>query len=219
MAEETGIQTNEAAVATEATVDSVVDTVESTETSNTETTTTEVAAEEAATIPFSKEKLDWQDLDFTDEQKEAAIGNYSNWFKNEESANAFLKALSDAKKTEAEARAKADAEAKEARAKKILETEAGWDKSLRTDSVYGKDFDANNKRVDSFMEKFWTEEERSELKKFGYSKFDIVRKGLLRAAMDQEDPRVAGVGQPAPAQSGQPRDRWGNTMFDFTKKQ
>ena len=44
-------------------------------------------------------------------------------------------------------------------------------------------------------------------------------KGTIEFVAQIEDAKIVGKGQPAPATDKQPRDRWGNTMFDFTKKQ
>lgn len=213
--EATGIQTNEAAVGTTPEVMETV-TEQSVDTPVTEEATT---TEEAATNPFSKESLDWQGIDISDDQKDALVNRYSSWFKDAKSANEYLKAVAEANKQRQEADEKLATEKKEAQARKIADLESGWEKSLKTDANYGRDYEGNNKRVNELMKKYWSEEEVAMLNKFGYSKFDIVRKGLLRMAQEREDAKVAGIGQPAPITSGQPTDRFGNTMFDFTKKQ
>jgi len=217
MAEETGNQTTVETTetveqsTTEATEQQTTQASETTETTEaTETdTTTETETETTATNPFSKEDLDWQDLDVSDEQKDSLVASYSNWFKDKDAANAFLKATADANKQN-----------KESQAKKIADLEAGWEKSLKTDADFGKDYEGNKKRVGDLLKKFSSEEDMAEFDKFGYTKFPAFNRMVLRFAKEIEDAKIVGKGQPeAGNKSGLPVDRWGNTMFDFSKKQ
>lgn len=211
MAEETGNQTTTEVTETietstpEATGQETTQTTEATETETTTVTETETAA----TNPFSKEDLDWQDLDIPDEQKDALTKSYSGWFKDKDAANAFLKATADANKQN-----------KESQAKKIADMEAGWEKSLKTDADFGKDYEGNKKRVSDLLKKFSSEEDMAEFDKFGYTKFPAFNRMVLKFAKEIEDAKVVGKGQPEPSNKGSlPVDRWGNTMFDFSKKQ
>lgn len=212
MAEETGNQTVTETV-TETNTASVEEQSTATETTTEEVTTeaveTESATQETATSPFSKEDLDWQDLSISDEQKDELVATYSSWFKDKEAANAFLKASADANKTN-----------KANQAKKIQDLEAGWEKSLKTDAEFGKDYDGNKKRVAETLSKFSSESDMAEFEKFGYTKFPAFNRMVLKFAKEIEDARIAGKGRPEPSVKGQlPTDRFGRTMFDFSKKQ
>ena len=207
MTEETGVQTTTESVATETT------TAEAVETTTAETATTEEVTEtttqEAATNPFSKDDLDWTGFEsLSDDQKEELVKNYSGWFKDKDSANAYLKATAEANKTN-----------KEAQAKKIAELEAGWEKSLKTDAEFGKDYEGNKKKVMDYASSHLSESDMAEFKKFGFDKSPALNRMILGFVTEIEDAKIVGKGQPAPATDKQPRDRWGNTMFDFTKKQ
>ena len=207
MTEETGVQTTTESVATETT------TAEAVETTTAETATTEEVTEttttEAATNPFSKDDLDWTGFEsLSDDQKDALVKNYSGWFKDKDSANAYLKATADANKAN-----------KEAQAKKVAELEAGWEKSLKTDTEFGKDYEGNKKKVIDYASTHLSESDMAEFKKFGFDKSPALNRMILGFVKEIEDAKIVGKGQPAPAIDKQPRDRWGNTMFDFTKKQ
>lgn len=213
MTEETGNQTATETV-TETNTESVqeqsttTDVVEETAQETTTEETTETT-QESATNPFSKEDLDWQDLSISDEEKDNLVASYSNWFKDKEAANAFLKATAEANKTN-----------KSNQAKKIQELEAGWEKSLKTDADFGKDYEGNKKRVAETLSKFSSESDMAEFEKFGYTKFPAFNRMVLKFAKEIEDARIAGKGQPEPSTKGQlPTDRFGRTMFDFSKKQ
>ena len=206
--EETGIQTT-----TEAVESATTETVEATATETTtatteETATTETTTEATATNPFSKEDLDWQDFGYDDTVKDELVKNYSGWFKDKESANAYLKAMSEANKLN-----------KENQAKKVADLEAGWEKSLKTDAEFGKDYEGNKKKVNDYVSGHLSESDMAEFNKFGFDKSPALNRMILGFVKEIEDARIAGKGQPAPAADKQPRDRWGNTMFDFTKKQ
>ena len=204
MTEENGTQT-----ATESVASSEQET-QSVETTTTEVTeASEVTNTETATNPFSKEDLDWTGVEgLTDSQKDELVKNYSSWFKGKDEANAYLKALSEANKTN-----------KENQAKKIAELEAGWEKSLKTDANFGKDYEGNKKKVNDYVSGHLSESDMAEFKKFGFDKSPALNRLILGFVKEVEDAKIAGQGQPAPATSKQPVDRWGNTMFDFTKKQ
>lgn len=206
MAEETGIQT---------TTESTNPSEQETQTVETQESTTEVTeakeevTEVAATGPFSKEDLDWTGFDsLTDDQKDALVKNYSGWFKDKDSANAYLKATAEANKA-----------SKEDQAKKVAELEAGWEKSLKTDAEFGKDYEGNKKKVTDYVSGHLSEQDMAEFKKFGFDKSPVLNRMILGFVKETEDAKIVGKGQPAPATDKQPRDRWGNTMFDFTKKQ
>lgn len=205
MTEETGVQTTTESVATTETADAVET---NNETATTETSN-EATTEVAATNPFSKEDLDWTGFEsLTDEQKDELVKNYSGWFKDKDSANAYLKATAEANKTN-----------KEAQAKKIAELEAGWEKSLKTDAEFGKDYEGNKKKVNDYVSAHLSESDMAEFKKFGFDKSPTLNRMILGFVKEIEDAKIVGKGQPAPATDKQPRDRFGNTMFDFTKKQ
>jgi hypothetical protein len=206
MAEETGIQT---------TTESTSSSEQETQTVETQESTTEVTeakdevTEVAATGPFSKEDLDWTGFDsLTDDQKDTLVKNYSSWFKDKDSANAYLKATAEANKA-----------SKEDQAKKVAELEAGWEKSLKTDAEFGKDYEGNKKKVTDYISGHLSEQDMAEFKKFGFDKSPVLNRMILGFVKETEDAKIVGKGQPAPATDKQPRDRWGNTMFDFTKKQ
>lgn len=208
MAEETGIQTQTEAVSevvTETTNVEATETVAETSTVNETATDT---TESVATIPFSKEDLDWSDLGFDDAVKDELVNKYSGWFKDKESANSYLKALAEANKNN-----------KEAQAKKIAEQDAAWEKALKTDADFGKDYDVNKKKVMDLVSKYSSEEELAEFKKFGFDKSPLFNRMMLKIANQFADARVQGAGLPPVSRSSQPTDRFGNTMFDFTKKQ
>lgn len=216
MAEETGNQTatetvtetvtesvQEQSTTTEATAEVVEEAPETTTEGTADTTT------EPATNPFSKEDLDWQDLGISDEEKDKLVASYSGWFKDKDAANAFLKATAEANKTN-----------KANQAKKIQDLEAGWEKSLKTDADFGKDYEGNKKRVAETLSKFSSESDMAEFEKFGYTKFPAFNRMVLKFAKEIEDARIAGKGQPEPSNKGElPVDRFGRTMFDFSKKQ
>lgn len=165
--------------------------------------------EPAATDPFSKDDLDWTGFEsLTDEQKDNLVKNYSGWFKDKDSANAYLKATAEANKTN-----------KEAQAKKVAELEAGWEKSLKTDAEFGKDYEGNKKKVLDYATRHLSESDMAEFKKFGFDKSPALNRLILGFVKETEDAKIVGKGQPAPTVDSQPRDRWGNTMFDFTQKQ
>ena len=180
-----------------------------TEATNEVAAKTEETTESAATNPFSKEDLDWAGIEgLTDEQKDELVKNYGAWFKGKDEANAYLKALSEANKTN-----------KENQAKKIADLEAGWEQSLKTDANFGKDYEGNKKKVLDYAAGHLSESDMAEFKKFGFDKSPALNRLILGFVKEVEDAKIAGQGQPAPAASKQPVDRWGNTMFDFTKKQ
>lgn len=207
MTEETGVQTTTESVATETATAEAVETTTA-ETAATETVT-ETTTQEAATNPFSKDDLDWTGFEsLTDEQKGELVKNYSGWFKDKDSANAYLKATAEANKTN-----------KEAQAKRIAELEAGWEKSLKTDAEFGKDYEGNKKKVLDYAAGHLSESDMAEFKKFGFDKSPALNRMILGFVKEIEDAKIVGKGQPAPSTDKQPRDRWGNTMFDFTKKQ
>lgn len=204
MTEETGVQTTTEPTTTETVATEPVATQEP---AATETAT--AGAETAATNPFSKDDLDWTGFEsLTDEQKGDLVKNYSSWFKDKDSANAYLKATAEANKTN-----------KEAQAKKIAELEAGWEKSLKTDAEFGKDYEGNKKKVNDYVSGHLSESDMAEFKKFGFDKSPALNRMILGFVKEIEDAKIVGKGQPAPAVDKQPRDRFGNTMFDFTKKQ
>lgn len=208
MTEETGVQTSTESVATETSTAEAVET-NTTETATTEGVTETATAETAATNPFSKEDLDWTGFDgLTDDQKDTLVKSYSGWFKDKDSANAYLKATAEANKTN-----------KEVQAKKIAELEAGWEKSLKTDTEFGKDYEGNKKKVMDYAASHLSESDMADFKKFGFDKSPALNRMILGFVKEIEDAKIVGKGQPAPATDKQPRDRWGNTMFDFTKKQ
>lgn len=212
MTEETGAQTTTEPVATEtAAVETpaATTTVETPEGAPATTEPAATATEPAATNPFSKDDLDWTGFEsLTDEQKDNLVKNYSGWFKDKDSANAYLKATAEANKTN-----------KEAQAKKIADLEAGWEKSLKTDAEFGKDYEGNKKKVLDYVSGHLSESDMAEFKKFGFDKSPALNRMILGFVKEIEDAKIVGKGQPAPATDKQPKDRWGNTMFDFTKKQ
>ena len=204
MTEEAGTQTTTESVASSEQETQPVETTTAEVTEASEATNTETA-----TNPFSKEDLDWTGVEgLTDSQKDELVKNYSSWFKGKDEANAYLKALSEANKTN-----------KENQAKKIAELEAGWEKSLKTDANFGKDYEGNKKKVNDYVSGHLSESDMAEFKKFGFDKSPALNRLILGFVKEVEDAKIAGQGQPAPATSKQPVDRWGNTMFDFTKKQ
>lgn len=205
--EVTGTQTTETVVESS---EQETQAVESTTETTTEVTeASEATTEEAATSSFSKEDLDWSGIEgLTDDQKDTLVKNYSGWFKDKDSANAYLKATAEANKLN-----------KEAQAKKIADLEAGWEKSLKTDASFGKDYEGNKKKVMDYVSGHLSEEDMAEFKKFGFDKSPALNRMILGFVAQIEDAKIVGKGQPAPATDKQPRDRWGNTMFDFTKKQ
>lgn len=205
--EVTGTQTTETVVESS---EQETQAVESTTETTTEVTeASEATTEEAATSSFSKEDLDWSGIEgLTDDQKDTLVKNYSGWFKDKDSVNAYLKATAEANKLN-----------KEAQAKKIADLEAGWEKSLKTDANFGKDYEGNKKKVIDYVSGHLSEEDMAEFKKFGFDKSPALNRMILGFVTQIEDAKIVGKGQPAPAVDKQPRDRWGNTMFDFTKKQ
>lgn len=205
--EVTGTQTTEAVVESSEQETQAVETT--TETTTEVTEASETTTEETATSSFSKDDLDWSGIDgLTDENKDELVKKYSGWFKDKDSANAYLKATAEATKLN-----------KEAQAKKIAELEAGWEKSLKTDADFGKDYEGNKKKVNDYVSNHLSESDMAEFKKFGFDKSPALNRMILGFVKEIEDAKIVGKGQPAPATDKQPRDRWGNTMFDFTKKQ
>jgi hypothetical protein len=211
MAEETGTQVTDTVVEEQAAVESVAtETVETQEEVVVEQSeAVEATTESSAVTSFSKDDIEWDEsLGFTDETKEELVSKYSSWFKDKESANAYLKELANANKIN-----------KENQAKKIAELEAGWEKSLKTDADFGKDYEGNKKKVVDLLSKYTSESELAELNKYGFTKSPVLNKTLLKIAREFSDAKVVGAGQPTTTVSKQPVDRFGNTMFDFTKKQ
>lgn len=205
--EVTGTQTTEAVVESSEQETQAVETT--TETTTEVTEASETTTEETATSSFSKDDLDWSGIDgLTDENKDELVKKYSGWFKDKDSANAYLKATAEATKLN-----------KEAQAKKIAELEAGWEKSLKTDADFGKDYEGNKKKVNDYVSNHLSESDMAEFKKFGFDKSPALNRMILGFVKEIEDAKIVGKGQPAPAVDKQPRDKWGNTMFDFTKKQ
>lgn len=205
--EATGTQTTEAVVESSEQETQAVETTIETTTEVTEAS--ETTTEETATSSFSKDDLDWSGIDgLTDENKDELVKKYSGWFKDKDSANAYLKATAEATKLN-----------KEAQAKKIAELEAGWEKSLKTDADFGKDYEGNKKKVNDYVSNHLSESDMAEFKKFGFDKSPALNRMILGFVKEIEDAKIVGKGQPAPAVDKQPRDKWGNTMFDFTKKQ
>ena len=206
MTEETGTQTQTEAVASS---EQETQAVETQETTTEVTEASESTTEGAATNPFSKEDLDWTGFEsLTDEQKDDLVKNYSGWFKDKDSANAYLKATAEANKVN-----------KESQAKKVAELEASWEQSLKTDADFGKDYEGNKKKVLDYATGHLSESDMAEFKKFGFDKSPVLNRMILGFVKQVEDAKLVGQGQPAPATSKQPVDRFGNTMFDFTKKQ
>lgn len=208
MAEETVVETTDEVVVEQGTVET--ETVETqVETEVQETETVETTTEETVSTSFGKDDIEWDEsLGFTDEAKDELVSKYSSWFKDKESANAYIKELANANKIN-----------KENQAKKIAEMEAGWEKSLKTDADFGKDYEGNKKKVVDLLSKYTSESELAELNKYGFTKSPVLNKALLKIAREFSDAKVVGAGQPTTTTSRQPVDRFGNTMFDFTKKQ
>lgn len=208
MAEETVVETTDEVVVEQGTVEN--ETVETqVETETQEAETVETTTEEPVSTSFGKDDIEWDEsLGFTDEMKEELVSKYSSWFKDKESANAYIKELANANKIN-----------KENQAKKIAEMEAGWEKSLKTDADFGKDYEGNKKKVVDLLSKYTSESELAELNKYGFTKSPVLNKTLLKIAREFSDAKVVGAGQPTTTTSRQPVDRFGNTMFDFTKKQ
>lgn len=210
MAEETEVQTTDTVVdAQETDVTVETETVETQEVETQETESVETTTESSAATSFSKDDIEWDEsLGFTDEAKEELVSKYSSWFKDKESANAYIKELANANKIN-----------KENQAKKIAEMEASWEKSLKTDVDFGKDYEGNKKKVVDLLSKYTSESELAELDKYGFTKSPVLNRTLLKIAREFSDAKVVGAGQPTTTVSKQPVDRFGNTMFDFTKKQ
>lgn len=208
MAEETVVETTDEVVVDQDTVET--DTVETpVETEPQQPETVETTTEEPVSTSFSKDDIEWDEsLGFTDETKDELVSKYSSWFKDKESANAYIKELANANKIN-----------KENQAKKIAEMEAGWEKSLKTDADFGKDYEGNKRKVVDLLSKYTSESELAELDKYGFTKSPVLNKTLLKIAREFSDAKVVGAGQPTTTTSRQPVDRFGNTMFDFTKKQ
>jgi hypothetical protein len=210
MAEETEVLTTDTAVDAQETDGTVeTETVETQESETQDTESVETTTESSAATSFSKDDIEWDEsLGFTDEAKEELVSKYSSWFKDKESANAYIKELANANKIN-----------KENQAKKIVELEASWEKSLKTDADFGKDYEGNKKKVVDLLSKYTSESELAELDKYGFTKSPVLNRTLLKIAREFSDAKVVGAGQPATTVSKQPVDRFGNTMFDFTKKQ
>lgn len=208
MAEETVVETTDEVVVEQGTVET--ETVETqVETETQEVETVETTTEDPVSTSFGKDDIEWDEsLGFTDETKDELVSKYSSWFKDKESANAYIKELANANKIN-----------KENQAKKIAEMEAGWEKSLKTDADFGKDYEGNKKKVVDLLSKYTSESELAELNKYGFTKSPVLNKALLKIAREFSDAKVVGAGQPTTTTSRQPVDRFGNTMFDFTKKQ
>lgn len=208
MAEETVVETTDEVVVEQGTVEN--ETVETqVETETQEAETVETTTEDPVSTSFGKDDIEWDEsLGFTDEMKDELVSKYSSWFKDKESANAYIKELANANKIN-----------KENQAKKIAEMEAGWEKSLKTDADFGKDYEGNKKKVVDLLSKYTSESELAELNKYGFTKSPVLNKTLLKIAREFSDAKVVGAGQPTTTTSRQPVDRFGNTMFDFTKKQ
>lgn len=208
MAEETVVETTDEVVVEQGTVET--ETVETqVETETQETETVETTTEDPVSTSFGKDDIEWDEsLGFTDETKDELVSKYSSWFKDKESANAYIKELANANKIN-----------KENQAKKIAEMEAGWESSLKTDADFGKDYEGNKKKVVDLLSKYTSESELAELNKYGFTKSPVLNKALLKIAREFSDAKVVGAGQPTMTTSRQPVDRFGNTMFDFTKKQ
>lgn len=208
MAEETVVETTDEVVEEQGTVET--ESVETqVETESQETGAVEATTEEAVSTSFGKDDIEWDEsLGLTDEAKEDLVTKYSSWFKDKESANAYIKELANANKIN-----------KENQAKKIAEMEAGWEKSLKTDADFGKDYEGNKRKVVDLLSKYTSESELAELDKYGFTKSPVLNKTLLKIAREFSDAKVVGAGQPTTTTSRQPVDRFGNTMFDFTKKQ
>ena len=90
---------------------------------------------------------------------------------------------------------------------------------LKTDAEFGKDYEGNKKKVLDYVSGHLSESDMAEFKKFGFDKSPALNRMILGFVNEIEDAKIVGKGQPAPAADKQPKDRWGNTMFDFTKKQ
>lgn len=210
MAEETEVLTTDTVVdAQETDVTVETETVETQESETQDTESVETTTESSAATSFSKDDIEWDEsLGLTDEAKEELVSKYSSWFKDKESANAYIKELANANKTN-----------KENQAKKIAELEASWEKSLKTDADFGKDYEGNKKKVVDLLSKYTSESELAELDKYGFTKSPVLNRTLLKIAREFSDAKVVGAGQPTTTVSKQPVDRFGNTMFDFTKKQ
>ena len=210
MAEETEVLTTDTVVDAQETDTTVeTETVETQAVETQDTESVETTTESSAATSFSKDDIEWDEsLGFTDETKDELVSKYSSWFKDKESANAYLKELANANKIN-----------KENQAKKIAELEASWEKSLKTDADFGKDYEGNKKKVVDLLSKYTSESELAELDKYGFTKSPVLNRTLLKIAREFSDAKIVGAGQPTTTVSKQPVDRFGNTMFDFTKKQ
>ena len=196
----------------EATTETTETTTEQETTQATEEVTGEVnteAVEGSATNPFSEEDLDWQDLAIDETGKQNTVKMLNGWVKGKDQANEILKYLSDANKQN-----------KESQAQKIRDLEAGWEKSLKSDVDFGKDYEGNKKKVGDLLKRFSSETDMAEFEKYGYTKFPAFNRMVLKFAKEIEDAKIVGKGQPEPSNNGGlPVDRFGRTMFDFSKKQ
>ena len=99
MAEETVVETTDEVVVDQDTVET--DTVETpVETEPQQPETVETTTEEPVSTSFSKDDIEWDEsLGFTDETKDELVSKYSSWFKDKESANAYIKEFTGVKFT------------------------------------------------------------------------------------------------------------------------
>jgi hypothetical protein len=194
----------------------VKDTVESSENKPVENPSVENSEKQPEVIEplqhvgdsFTISDIAWTEgLGLDETGKTELFDNHKDLFKGKDEVNKYLKLVSESAKIN-----------KENQAKKVNDLEENWETSLKTDSDYGKNFESNNKLVVDTMKKFSNETDMAELEKFGFTKSPALKKMILKIAREFEGAKVI-KGQQPMVSSEQSKDIYGNTKFDFTKKQ
>lgn len=170
--------------------------------------TVEVDPATPAGDSFTISDIEWPDeLGLDDAGKTELFNNHKELFKGKGEVNKYLKSIAEATKIN-----------KENQAKKVKELELSWETELKTDGDYGKNFEGNNKLVTDTMKKYASEADMHELEKFGFTKSPALKRMILKIAREFDGAKVV-KGQSPISTSKTKTDAFGNTTFDFTKKQ
>lgn len=152
--------------------------------------------------------IEWpEDIPLDDDTKASLVTEMSGSFKGKAEANAFVKMLSEANKTN-----------KENQDKRVKELEAGWENALKTDADFGKDYEGNKKLVVDTAKKFSTDADFAEMEKFGFTKSPAFNRMIHKIAKEFEGAKVIKGASPKTTSEPQ-RDAYGRLPFDFSKKQ
>jgi hypothetical protein len=148
------------------------------------------------------------DIDFQglvpDDKQEETFTKYKSWFKGKDAANAYLKEL----KIADEAYKKQQSEA-------LTKLKSDWEKELKSDEVFGKEYESNKNAVNEVLTKFGSEKDRAEIEKLGLTNVPAFNRIMFRFAKEIEEGNA--MKATTGINTGVKRDAQGTAVMDFSK--